>query len=116
VVLISGGETCVSVNGSGKGGPNTEYLLSMLSELKGQAGIWALSCDTDGIDGTGDNAGAFFSPESFLRSKNLGLEPSIFLSRNDSYNFFSELDSLIISGPTRTNVNDFRAILVMPKC
>ena len=115
VVLISGGETSVSVNGSGKGGPNTEYLLSLLLELKGQAGIWAISCDTDGIDGTEDNAGAFISPESFLKSKDLCIEPSIYLSRNDSYNFFSKLDSLIFTGPTFTNVNDFRAILVMPK-
>lgn len=114
VVLLSGGETCVSVQGSGKGGPNSEYMLSLLLELKGQSGIWAISCDTDGIDGTEENAGAFISPESFFKSKTLGLDPSFFLSRNDSFNFFSELGNLVFTGPTFTNVNDFRAILVMP--
>tara|TARA_Y100001970_G_scaffold290591_1_gene424897 strand:+ start:1415 stop:2683 length:1269 start_codon:yes stop_codon:yes gene_type:complete len=114
LVLLSGGETCVTVKGSGLGGPNTEYLLSMLIELKGQAGISAIACDTDGIDGLGDNAGAFISPDSLTISESLGLNPLNFLTNNDSYNFFSKLRSLISPGPTLTNVSDFRAILITP--
>ncbi len=114
VVLLSGGETCVTVRGGGLGGPNTEYMLSMLVELRGQDGIWAISCDTDGIDGTGNNAGAFIGPESFKLSDSLGLNPEKFLANNDSYNFFSKIGALVSPGPTLTNVNDFRAILIMP--
>ena len=114
VVILSGGETSVTVKGSGRGGPNTEFTLSLLQELRGQDGIWAIACDTDGIDGTEDNAGAFISPESFKKSKKLGLDPSDYLSNNDSYSFFHELGDLVSPGPTMTNVNDFRAILVLP--
>ena len=114
VVILSGGETSVTVKGSGRGGPNTEFTLSLLQELRGQDGIWAIACDTDGIDGTEDNAGAFISPESFKKSKKLGLDPSDYLSNNDSYSFFQELGDLVSPGPTMTNVNDFRAILVLP--
>ena len=113
-VLLSGGETSVTVRGSGSGGPNTEFMLSLLLELQGQAGIWAIACDTDGIDGTEDNAGAFISPGSFKKSKKLGLDPSFFLSNNDSYSFFYELGDLVSPGPTLTNVNDFRAVLILP--
>ena len=114
VVILSGGETSVTVKGSGRGGPNTEFTLSLLQELRGQDGIWAIACDTDGIDGTEDNAGAFISPESFKKSKTLGLDPSDYLSNNDSYSFFHKLGDLVSPGPTMTNVNDFRAILVLP--
>ena len=114
VVILSGGETSVTVKGSGRGGPNTEFTLSLLQELRGQNGIWAIACDTDGIDGTEDNAGAFISPESFKKSEKLGLDPSDYLSNNDSYSFFRELGDLISPGPTMTNVNDFRAVLVLP--
>ena len=114
LVVLSGGETCVTVRGNGIGGPNTEYLLSMLIELGGHNGIWAIACDTDGIDGFGDNAGAFISPDSLKISKSLGLDPIKFLNNNDSYNFFSKIGSLVSSGPTFTNVNDFRAILISP--
>ena len=113
-VILSGGETSVTVKGSGRGGPNTEFTLSLLQELRGQDGIWAIACDTDGIDGTEDNAGAFISPESFKKSKKLGLDPSDYLSNNDSYSFFHKLGDLVSPGPTMTNVNDFRAILVLP--
>ena len=113
-VILSGGETSVTVKGSGRGGPNTEFTLSLLQELRGQDGIWAIACDTDGIDGTEDNAGAFISPESFKKSEKLGLDPSDYLSNNDSYSFFHELGDLISPGPTMTNVSDFRAILVLP--
>ena len=114
IVLLSGGETCVTVKGVGLGGPNTEYMLSLLIELRGQAGIWALACDTDGIDGTGDSAGAFIGPESFKIADSLGLNPSNFLEQNDSYTFFSKIGGLVNPGPTLTNVNDFRAILILP--
>ena len=114
VVLLSGGETCVTVKGCGMGGPNTEYMLALLIELRGQTGIWAIACDTDGIDGTGDNAGAIIGPDSFKISESLGLNPAKFLEKNDSYNFFSKIGGLVSPGPTLTNVNDFRAILIMP--
>ena len=113
-VILSGGETSVNVKGSGRGGPNTEFMLALLQELRGRDGIWAIACDTDGIDGTEDNAGAFISPESYKKSKELGLDPSDFLSNNDSYSFFHELGDLVSPGPTMTNVNDFRAVLVLP--
>ncbi len=115
LVILSGGETCVTVKGNGVGGPNTEYLLSMLIELRKHKGIWAIACDTDGIDGFGDNAGAFIGPDSLEISKSFGLNPKKFLSKNDSYNFFLKIQSLISPGPTLTNVNDFRAILIFPK-
>ena len=114
IVLLSGGETCVTVKGSGLGGANTEYMLSLLIELRGQEGIWAIACDTDGIDGTGDNAGALITPDSFKISNSLGLNPESFLANNNSYNFFSKIGGLVSPGPTLTNVNDFRAILIMP--
>ena len=113
-VILSGGETSVNVKGSGRGGPNTEFMLSLLKDLRGRDGIWAIACDTDGIDGTEENAGAFISPESFKKSEKLGLDPSDYLSNNDSYSFFYELGDLVSPGPTMTNVNDFRAVLVLP--
>tara|TARA_B100000945_G_scaffold65638_1_gene49067 strand:+ start:7029 stop:8294 length:1266 start_codon:yes stop_codon:yes gene_type:complete len=115
VVILSGGETSVTVKGSGRGGPNTEFTLSLLQELRGQDGVWAIACDTDGIDGTEDNAGAFISPESFKKSQKLGLDPSDYISNNDSYSFFHKLGGLVSTGPTMTNVNDFRALLVLPQ-
>ena len=114
-VILSGGETSVNVKGSGRGGPNTEFMLSLLKDLRGRDGIWAIACDTDGIDGTEENAGAFISPESFKKSEELGLDPTGFLSNNASYSFFLELGDLGSPGPTMTNVNDFRAILVLPE-
>jgi hydroxypyruvate reductase len=113
-VIISGGETGVTVRGNGRGGRNAEYLLALAIALGGHPGIHAIACDTDGIDGTEDNAGALLSPDSLERARALGLNPRQLLDNNDGYGFFSELGDLIITGPTRTNVNDFRAILVMP--
>jgi len=81
-------------------------------ELRGEPGIHAIACDTDGIDGSEDNAGAWISPQSFTLAESLDLDPQEFLVQNDSHGFFQRLDSLVISGPTLTNVNDFRAILV----
>ncbi|SHK72795.1 glycerate kinase type-2 family protein [Halomonas caseinilytica] len=115
LLILSGGETSVTVRGDGRGGRNVEYLLGLFSTLKGAAGIHALAIDTDGIDGSEDNAGAIFGPSCWERMRELGLDPDDYLSRNDAYTFFDALDDLIVTGPTRTNVNDFRAILVLPR-
>jgi hydroxypyruvate reductase len=113
VALISGGETTVTVKGNhGRGGRNSEFLLSLAIALDGQAGTWALACDTDGIDGSEDNAGAWLGPDTIRRARAMGLDPRAMLARNDGYGFFCALDSLVVTGPTRTNVNDFRVILV----
>ena len=111
-LLISGGETTVTVTGQGRGGRNSEYLLSLAIALNGAAGIHALACDTDGIDGVEDNAGGHIGPDSLHRAAALGLSPQALLDNNDAYAFLSALGSLITTGPTRTNVNDFRALLI----
>jgi hydroxypyruvate reductase len=111
-VLISGGETSVTVRGNGRGGRNAEYLLALGLALDGQSGIHAIACDTDGIDGTEDNAGAILRPDSLERARTLGLDARALLDDNDGYGFFAALGDLIVTGPTRTNVNDFRAILI----
>jgi glycerate 2-kinase len=111
-VLLSGGKTTVTVRGDGRGGRNTEYLLSLAVGLDGALGVSALAADTDGIDGTEDNAGAFLTPDTFDRARNAGVDPSSSLAANDAYGFFSALGDLLVTGPTRTNVNDFRAILL----
>ena len=111
--LISGGETTVRVNNpAGRGGRNTEYLLKLALALNGAAGIWALAADTDGIDGTESNAGAMIGPDTLRRAELKGLRAAELLANNLSYDFFAGLDDLILSGPTRTNVNDLRVILV----
>ena len=116
VALVSGGETTVTVGkdgrGDGRGGRNAEFLLSLAIELDGLEGIYALACDTDGIDGTEDNAGAIITPDSLRRAKRQGINASALLAGNDTYTFFELLDDLIVTGPTRTNVNDYRAILI----
>ncbi len=111
-VLISGGETTVTVRGGGRGGRNAEFLLGLAVALDGHPGIHAIACDTDGIDGTEDNAGALLSPDSLSRAQALGLSARDRLGDNDGYGFFERLGDLVTTGPTRTNVNDFRAILV----
>jgi hydroxypyruvate reductase len=111
-VLLSGGETTVTVRGDGRGGPNAEFLLSLAVALDGATGISALAADTDGIDGTEDNAGAFIDSRILSIARDRGLSPRASLSRNDGYGFFRATGSLIVTGPTRTNVNDFRAILI----
>ncbi len=113
VALLSGGEATVTIQGNGRGGRNAEFLLSLFVELSGIDNVYALACDTDGLDGTENNAGAIFSPDSFTRAKQLGLNPAAFLSNNDSYTFFQRLNDLVMTGPTRTNVNDYRAILIL---
>ena len=112
VALISGGECTVTVRGNGRGGRCAEFLLSLVNDLQGADGIHALACDTDGIDGTEDNAGAIAAPDSFARAAALGLRADKLLENNDGYGYFSALGDLVITGPTRTNVNDYRAILV----
>jgi len=111
-VLLSGGETTVTVRGTGRGGRNTEYLLALALALDGAPGIYALAADTDGTDGTEDNAGAFVSPDTILRAKGKGLEPGALLADNDAWRGFAALGDLLVTGPTFTNVNDFRAIVV----
>jgi glycerate 2-kinase len=136
LLILSGGETTVTVRGNGRGGRNTEYLLALglaveaagPATASGVAGegptgteagaaaplsVYALAADTDGIDGTEDNAGAVLRPDSLTRARAADLSPETFLAANDSYGFFAALGDLLVTGPTRTNVNDFRAILVM---
>jgi hydroxypyruvate reductase len=112
VALISGGECTVTVRGNGRGGRCTEFLLSLGVDLAGIPNVYAIACDTDGIDGTEDNAGAVLLPESLMRSARLGLDAKKLLADNDGYGFFSRLEDLVVTGPTRTNVNDYRAILI----
>ncbi len=111
-VLLSGGETTVTVRGNGRGGRNTELLLGLALALDGAPGMHALAADTDGIDGSEDNAGAFVTPDTLARARAAGLDPRARLAANDAWGFFAGLDDLLVTGPTRTNVNDFRAILV----
>lgn len=113
-LLLSGGETTVTVRGNGRGGRNAEFLLALALDLQGEAGVYALACDTDGIDGVEDNAGGVIAPDSLRRASGLGLDPAALLANNDAYAFFLGLGDLITTGPTRTNVNDFRAILISP--
>ncbi len=115
-VIISGGETTVTVtNKAGRGGRNLEYLLGLAIALNGEPGIFAISCDTDGIDGTDDAAGATIGPDTLERARKMGLDPAEYLASNNAYSFFEKLGDLVITGPTLTNVNDFRAILIDPE-
>ena len=112
VAIVSGGECTVTVRGGGRGGRCTEFLLSLGIGLGGHAGIHAIACDTDGIDGSEDNAGAVLLPDSLSRAAKLGVDAAKVLADNDAYGFFSTVGDLVVTGPTRTNVNDYRAILV----
>jgi hydroxypyruvate reductase len=111
-VVISGGETTVKLTGSGRGGRNCEYLLALAIALEPRGGRFAIACDTDGIDGSEDNAGAIITPDTLSRAGAQGLDAMAHLADNDSYGFFARLGDLVVTGPTRTNVNDFRAILM----
>jgi hydroxypyruvate reductase len=115
-VILSGGELTVTISGQGRGGPSQEYALALAIALGGAPGISALAADTDGTDGGGgdatDPAGAVIDPGTLPRARSLGLDPAAFLADNDSTGFFSRLGDLVMTGPTYTNVNDFRAILV----
>jgi len=112
--LISGGETTVTVRGTGRGGRNVEFLLALAVALDGAPGFHAIACDTDGIDGTDDNAGALAGPDSLARARTKDLDAKALLANNDGYTFFAGIGDLVVTGPTLTNVNDFRAILVDP--
>ncbi len=112
--IISGGETTVMVRGDGRGGRNSEYVLSMAVSLEGQRGIHAIACDTDGVDGSEDNAGATIGPDTLESGEANGVDAVRLLDGNDAYTFFEAIGGLVETGPTFTNVNDFRAILVDP--
>lgn len=115
-VLLSGGETTVTIRHQppGGGGRNTECLAGFTLAADGHAGIWALMGDTDGIDGSGENAGAIATPDSLARLRKLGVDPRHLLAEHDTHRFFSALGDLVTTGPTLTNVNDFRAVIVAP--
>jgi glycerate 2-kinase len=118
-VILSGGETTVTVRpraegqARGRGGRAGEFCLGLAQALGGQAGVWALAADTDGIDGVEDNAGALVTPDTLARASAQGLKITDHLARNDAYGFFQPIGDLVITGPTHTNVNDFRAVLVV---
>jgi len=113
-VLLSGGETTVTVRGRGRGGRNVEYLLSLAIALAGSASIHAIAADTDGVDGQEDIAGAIVTPDTLARARGAGLRPAQSLADNDAHAFFEALGDSVITGPTLTNVNDFRAVLIAP--
>ncbi len=111
-ILLSGGETTVTVRGNGRGGRNVEFLLSLGVTLNGQPGIYAMACDTDGVDGQEEIAGAYLAPDSLARAWKQGVKPRESLANNDGHGFFQALGDSVICGPTLTNVNDFRAIYI----
>ena len=111
-VLLSGGETTVTLRGAGRGGRNSEFMLGLALGLDGAPQIHALAADTDGIDGSEDNAGVFVTPDTLVRGRANGLDVRRALADNDAWGYFSALGDLLVTGPTRTNVNDFRAILL----
>jgi hydroxypyruvate reductase len=113
-VILSGGETTVTVRGKGRGGRNVEYLMAEAIAAAGAPGIWGLAADTDGVDGAEDIAGAVFTPDTLARAKARGRDPQAMLDDNDGHGFFQMLGDSLVTGPTRTNVNDFRATLIAP--
>lgn len=113
-LLLSGGECTVTRIGDGVGGPNAEYALSLAIALDGAAGIYALACDTDGVDGAAEVAGAMVTPDTLAKAHAQGIDPAASLANNDAHSFFASIDDQVITGPTLTNVNDFRAILLEP--
>ncbi len=113
LALLSGGETTVTLRPRhGRGGRNAEFLLALAIALGGMP-VWAIACDTDGIDGSEDNAGALLAPDSLRRAQAAGIDPAVCLATHDSHGFFSALGDLVVTGPTRTNVNDYRALLLV---
>jgi hydroxypyruvate reductase len=111
-ILLSGGETTVTVRGDGRGGRNVEFLLAAAIALRGEPGVHGLAGDTDGVDGQEEIAGAYFSPDTLERAYAKSIPPLHSLDRNDGHGFFQALGDSVITGPTLTNVNDFRAILL----
>ncbi|MEZ5725543.1 MAG: glycerate kinase [Paracoccaceae bacterium] len=112
LILLSGGELTVTRRGDGVGGPNAEYALALAIALDGAPGIHAIACDTDGVDGAAEVAGAIITPNTLARAKAVGVDPAQALARNDAHSFFAALGDQVVTGPTLTNVNDFRAILI----
>ena len=121
-VILSGGETTVTVRAQpagddkknrGRGGRAGEFCMGLALGLQGQAGVYALAADTDGIDGLEDNAGAYVAPDTLAKAQAVGMKIDRYLDRNDAYGYFEPLGDLVITGPTHTNVNDFRAILIL---
>ncbi len=112
--MLSGGETTVTVRGTGRGGRNVEYLLAEAIAANGAKGIWGLSADTDGVDGAEDIAGGIFTPDTLARARAKGHDPQEMLDDNNGHGFFEMLGDSLVTGPTRTNVNDFRATLIAP--
>ncbi len=112
MLLLSGGECTVTRRGNGIGGPNAEFALALAIALDRAPGISALACDTDGVDGAAEVAGATITPDTLAHAARLGLDPARALARNDAHSFFAALGDQVVTGPTLTNVNDFRAILI----
>lgn len=112
ILLLSGGELTVTRHGKGVGGPNAEYALAIAIALNGAPGIHAIACDTDGVDGAAEVAGAMIGPDTLLRAKAAGIDPCAALADNDAHSFFGALGDQVVTGPTLTNVNDFRAVLI----
>jgi glycerate 2-kinase len=115
LVLLSGGETTVTIKGKGRGGRNVEFLLSVAVTLGGLPGVFALAGDTDGVDGAEEIAGAIITPDTLQRAAKLGMDAKKYLADNDAHRFFEALEDQVITGPTLTNVNDFRAIFVLER-
>jgi glycerate 2-kinase len=114
VLLLSGGELTVTRRGDGIGGPNAEFCLALAIALEGQAGVHALACDTDGVDGAAEVAGAIIGPDTLAAARERGVDPEASLARNDAHSLFGAVGGQVVPGPTLTNVNDFRAILILP--
>ncbi len=114
VLLLSGGELTVTRRGDGIGGPNAEFCLALALALQGAEGIHAIACDTDGVDGAAEVAGALIGPDTLAKAQAVGVDPALALARNDAHSFFAAIGDQVVTGPTLTNVNDFRAILVLP--
>ena len=112
LVLLSGGELTVTRRGDGSGGPNAEFALALALALDGAPGIWALACDTDGVDGAAEVAGAVIGPETLAKARRIGVDADAALARNDAPGFFAALGDQVVTGPTLTNVNDFRAVWI----
>ncbi|MGH3770850.1 MAG: glycerate kinase type-2 family protein, partial [Pseudonocardiaceae bacterium] len=111
-VLLSGGETTVTVRGTGRGGRNVELLVSLALALRGEPNVHAIACDTDGVDGVEEVAGALVGPDTLRRAERLGVDAAAALADNDGHTFFAALGDQVVTGPTLTNVNDFRAVLI----
>ncbi len=115
VLCLSGGECTVTRRGDGVGGPNAEFCLGLAIAFDGAPGIWGLACDTDGVDGAAEVAGATVSPDTLTRAKACRLDAAVALARNDAHGFFAALGDQVVTGPTLTNVNDFRVVLIEPR-